>query len=194
VDKLASWLTSAAMEGLWRIRITAKDPAGPVLLPGFQVVRVRIDNTPPSGPAGPGATQAQIEADPPLTVTGATLNGTPLPAVACGKFPVGSIISGTYEVHDPGQVSPAEHFRTLSLSVSPAGPAHGAATVPSSRSYPVVSTNGEAGTWTLDTHGMDPCGYVIRLHGWDRTNVNSAGYAFYMAYDVGFCLEPAPKK
>ena len=194
VDKLASWLTSAAMEGLWRIRITAKDPAGPVLLPGFQVVRVRIDNTAPSGPAGPGATQAQIEADPPLTITGATLNGTPLPAVACGKFPVGSIISGTYEVHDPGQVSPAEHFRTLSLSVSPAGPAHGAATVPSSRSYPVVSTNGEAGTWTLDTHGMDPCGYVIRLHGWDRTNVNSAGYAFYMAYDVGFCLEPAPKK
>ena len=75
VDKLASWFTNAAMEGLWWIRISAKDPSGPVLLPGIQTVRVRIDNTPPSGPAGPGATQAQIEADPPLTITGATFNG-----------------------------------------------------------------------------------------------------------------------
>ena len=58
VDKLASWFTSPAMEGLWWIRITAKDPTGPALLPGVQTVRVRIDNTPPSGPAGPGATQA----------------------------------------------------------------------------------------------------------------------------------------
>ena len=102
VDKLASWFTNAAMEGLWQIRIAAKDPSVPALLPGFQTVRVRIDNTAPSGPAGPGATQAQIEANPPLTITGATLNGNPLPAVACGKFPVGSIITGTYEVHDPG--------------------------------------------------------------------------------------------
>jgi hypothetical protein len=193
-DKLASWLTSAAMEGLWKIRITAKDPAGPVLLPGFQVVRVRIDNTAPSGPAGPAATQAQIEANPPLTITGATFNGSALPAVACGKFPVGSIVSGTYEAHDPGVTSPNEHFRAFSLSVTPAGPAHGAATAPAGKTYPIVSTNGEAGTWTLDTSGMDPCGYVIRLYAYDRTNYNSGGYALYMTYDVGFCLEPAPKK
>ena len=53
VDKLASWHTTPAMEGLWRIRITAKDPSIPLLFPGIQTVRVRIDNTPPSGPAGP---------------------------------------------------------------------------------------------------------------------------------------------
>ena len=63
---------------------------------------------------------------------------------------------------------------------------------PSNRSYPLqVPTTGEAGNWTLDTHGIDPCGYVLRLYASDRTNVNSTGNAFDMAYDVGFCLEPA---
>jgi len=194
VDKLASWFTNPSMEGLWWLRLTAKDPSGPVLFPGVQLVRLRVDNTRPSGPAGPGATQVQIEANPPLTVTGATLNGNPLPAVACGKFPVGSIITGNYEVHDPGITSPNQHFNDLSLTVIPAGPANGVTPTPSSRSYPLqVPTTGEAGSWTLDTHGMDPCGYVIRLVARDRTNYDSRGYLLYMSYDVGFCLEPAPK-
>ena len=193
VDRLASWATNVAMEGLWWIRISAKDPSGPTLFPGVQTVRVRIDNTPPSGPAGPGATQAQIEADPPLAITGATFNGNPIPAVACGKFPVGTIITGTYEVHDPGLVSPNQHFSALSLSILPAGPANGVTPNPSSRSFPVpVPTTGEAGSWTLDTHGMDACGYVLRLSASDRTNVNSVGQGFPLTYDIGFCLETAP--
>lgn len=193
VDKLASWHTNAAMEGLWQIRITAKDPSfnPPHVFSGIQTVRVQIDNTRPSGPAGPGATQAQIEANPPLKITSATLNGNPVPALACGKFPVGTIIKGTYEVHDPGITSPAQHFNRLSLSVIPAGPANGVTPNPTTRAYPVVSTNGELGTWTLDTHGMDPCGYVIRLYAIDRTNFNSRGYNLDMHYDVGFCLEEA---
>lgn len=189
VDKLASWITTPDMEGLWQIRITAKDPSGPpTILPGVQTVQVRIDNTPPSGPAGPGATQAAIEANPPLAITGGVFNGTPIPASDCGKFPVGTILSGTYEVHDPGTSSPNQHFGSLSIDVIPDGPANGAATVPSSRAWPVVSTNGEAGTWTLDTSMMDPCGYVLRLHAADRTNVNSTGNQYTMTYDVGFCL------
>lgn len=194
VDKLASWHTTPAMEGLWRIRITAKDPAGgPLVFPGIQTVRVRIDNTPPSGPAGPGATQAQIEADPPLAITGATFNGDPIPAIGCGKFPVGALITGIYEVHDPGLTSSNQHFNVLTLSVIPAGPANGVTPSPSIRSYPAqVPTTGEAGVWTLDTAGMDPCGYVIRLVAYDRTNYNSTGYALYTAYDVGFCLEAPP--
>jgi hypothetical protein len=192
VDKLASWFTNAAMEGNWRIRITAKDPSvsPPLVFPGVQVVHVRIDNTRPSGPAGPGATQAQIEANPPLAITSATFNGNPVPAIACGKFPVGTIITGTYEVHDPGITSPAQHFNALSLTVIPAGPANGVTPSPSYRSYPIpVPTTGEAGIWTLDTHGMDPCGYVIRLYAVDRTNYDSRGYVLDMAYDIGFCLE-----
>jgi hypothetical protein len=36
---------------------------------------------------------------------------------------------------------------------------------------------------------MDPCGYVIRLTGCDRTIVNSGFVGFCPSLDVGFCLE-----
>lgn len=52
---------------------------------------------------------------------------------------------------------------------------------------------GEAGTWTLNTAGMDPCGYVLRLQASDRTNYDSTGNHLHMSYDVGFCLESAPE-
>ncbi len=193
VDKLASWVTNSQMEGIWRIRLTAKDPSIPMLLPGVQTVRVRIDNTAPSGPAGPNATVAQNEADPPLQITGATFNGSPIPAIDCGKFPVGTIVEGTYEVHDPGTSSSAQHFGALSLSVIPAGPANGVTPNPAGRSYPADAlTTGADGTWTLDTSKMDPCGYVIRLVAHDRANVNSVGSPHYLTWDVGFCIEEAP--
>ena len=179
-DQLASWSTDATMEGLWKIRITAKDmgPSPPTVFPGFQEVRVRIDNTAPTAA---------------LAITGATFNGNPIAAVNCGKFPVGTILTGTYEVHDPGTSSPNQHFGSLSLDVIPDGPANGAVVNPSGRSFPVVPTTGEAGNWTLDTGGMEPCGYVIHLLGCDRTIWQSGGVGLCAAEDVGFCLEAAPK-
>jgi hypothetical protein len=175
-DQLALWVTDPSMEGLWKIRITAKDPSTspPTVFAGFQEVKVRIDNTAPTAA---------------LAITGATFNGNPIPASDCGKFPVGTIITGTYEVHDPGTSSPNQHFGGCSLDVIPDGPANGAAVNPSARSFPVVPTTGEAGAWTLDTDGMDPCGYVIRLVACDRTNHNSTGNPLCAAQDVGFCLE-----
>ena len=130
-----------------------------------------------------------------LAITGATLDGNPIPAVDCGKFPVGTILNGTYEVHDPGTSSPNQHFGSLSLDVIPDGPANGAQVVPSSRSFPVVPTTGEAGAWTLDTGAtnMEPCGYVIRLVGCDRTIWNSGSVGLCASEDVGFCLEEAPE-
>jgi hypothetical protein len=190
---LGRWQTTAAMEGRWKIRVTAKNPntTPTTLLPGTQEVTVRIDNTAPV--AG-------------LAITGATFNGNPLPAVDCGKFPVGTIITGTYTAHDPGTNSADtefQHFGGLSFAVLPAGPAHGASLDPASRSFPVVPTIGEDGTWTLNTGAipanaatgdpgrpaMDPCGYVIHLTVCDRTNVDSRGNAYCRTADVGFCLE-----
>ena len=57
------------------------------------------------------------------------------------------------------------------------------------------STTGEAGNWTLDTGAtaMEPCGYVIRLVGCDRTIWNSGSVGLCAAEDVGFCLEEAPE-
>lgn len=179
-DQLASWSTDQTMEGLWKIRITAKDTGTnpPTVFAGFQEVRVRIDNTAPTAA---------------LAITGATLNGNPIPAVNCGKFPVGTILTGTYEVHDPGTSSPNQHFGSLSLDVIPDGPANGAQVIPSVRSFPVVPTTGEAGNWTLDTGAtnMEPCGYVIRLVGCDRTIWQSGSVGLCAAEDVGFCLEEA---
>src|SRR5262249_15385620 len=128
VSVLGRWQTTPAMEGLWKIRVTAKNPntSPTTLLPGFQEVLVRIDNTAPVAS---------------LAITGATYNGNPIPAVDCGKFPVGTIITGTYSAHDPGTSSAAadfQHFGALSLQVIPAGPAHGAAVDPASRSFPIV--------------------------------------------------------
>jgi hypothetical protein len=59
---------------------------------------------------------------------------------------------------------------------------------PPARSYPVVPTGGEVATWTLDTTGMLPCGYVIRLDAYDRTIV-SAGGGWHSFDAVGFCLK-----
>jgi hypothetical protein len=188
-DKLASWFTNVAMEGIWWIRISAKNPSIPMFFPGIQTLRVRIDNTAPSGPAGPNATAAQNHANPPLKITGAEFNGQQIPAIDCGKFPVGSIIKGTYEVHDPGVTSPAQHFSRLTLNVIPDAPSHNVDPIPSLRQYPIVPTTGEAGTWKLNTAHMDPCGYVIQLVATDRANVNSVGAPHYLVYDVGFCLE-----
>ena len=180
---LGRWQTTAAMEGLWKIKITAKDPnvTPPTVFSGIQEITVRIDNTAPVGS---------------LAITNATFNGVTVAAVDCGKFKVGTILSGTYGAHDPGtppnDVSvDFKHFGSLSLGILPGGPAHGVTVSPSSRSYPTVSTSGEDGTWTLNTAGMDPCGYVIHMDVYDRTNVNSTGNAYGFSTDVGFCLEAA---
>ena len=84
VDERASWHTSAAMEGLWKIRITAKDPSTtpPSVFPGVQEIRVRIDYMAPMVS---------------LAVTGAIYKGSPMPALTCGKCPVGTVFTATYE-------------------------------------------------------------------------------------------------
>lgn len=185
LDTLGRWETNNAMEGLWTIRISAKNPATGTVFSGIQDVQVWIDNTAPVAA---------------IDITGATFNGSKIAAVDCGKFPVGTIISGTFSAHDRGSVPHAldpayQHFGGLSFSVIPAGPAHGAAVVtPNPTAFPAVPNIGEDGTWTLDTQHMDPCGYVIRFVVCDRTNYDSRGNALCASDDVGFCLEEAPKK
>jgi len=187
-DVLAHWGTNVAMEGTWDVRVTAKDTATSTIL-NAQTVRVRIDNTAPSGPAGPLATIEQNEALPPLEIQ--TVDGAALSASGnCGRFPVGSTLGGEYRIHDPGITMPLQqHFGSMSLDVIPDGPANGASPVPGSISYPVVSTNGEVGEWSLDTTGMDPCGYVVRLIAHDRSIVNNGTSTNTFVFDIGFCLE-----
>ncbi len=121
----------------------------------------------------------------------------------CSKFKIGEVLVGTYSMIE-------EHSRSLTLSVTPAAEASGghlaitsvipAAPLPAPLPGPTASnglsfaaltltTNGAAGQWELDTTGMDPCGYNIRIHGEDRTIVNS-GFIGWEDVDIeGFCLE-----
>jgi hypothetical protein len=160
---LGRWNTGG-LNGLWKIRIEVKDAANTIFV--SSPINIQLDNVPPT---------AEIN----ITSGGG----------ACADFVSGTQISGTYAATDV-------HFGTVSISVEPvpdppASPGtfklDGIAT--SSRSYPVLPTTGNpAGTWSLDTTGMPKCGYVIRLHVWDRTIVNSGWVGFYNSDVVGLCL------
>lgn len=178
---LAKWITANPMTGMWEIMIEAKLPDNTILTGGTlfcladgttrSTVKVRLDEVAPSAK---------------VTITGYTRNGGPLqPAGDCGTFQVGDVIYGTYESFD-------QHFNRLTLHVEPSGPAHGASLNPSSRVFgfpDFVPTTGESSTWTLDTHPMDACGYIVRLQTVDRTIVNSGAIGWWNYDSVGFCLK-----
>lgn len=158
---LGYWQT-AGLSGLWQIRLEVKDALNNIYL--SSIVSIFLDNEAPQIPAGS------------FKITS--------PGGNCADFKIGDVIEGTYEVVDA-------HFNALNLSVLPAMGGSFTAPVPLPRTYPTVSTNGEAGTWKLDTTGMPKCGYVIRLSATDRTIVNSAGIGFYTEAFVGLCLRGA---
>ncbi len=184
IPVLAKWHTSTPYTGLWQIQITARTPYGDDIYGGVlvcesdgstrSVATLRLDNEAPT--VGITLTGYQRGSDPTVYPVGA---GTP---EKCGKFLKGDILHGTYSVED-------EHFGQLTLTVFPAGPAHGATVNPSVRSFDIVPTNGESGKWTLATSGMDPCGYIVRLWARDRAIVDSGSIGLRTSDDVGFCLE-----
>ncbi len=94
----------------------------------------------------------------------------------CKDFLQNVLISGLFTASDI-------HFGhyviyAVPLSMSPN------ATTPSSGVTSVVG-----GSWSLDTTGMKPCGYVVELWAYDRTIVGSQPGSWNGGYDdVGFCL------
>ena len=181
---LAKWHTGSPHTGLWEVRIKAKTTSGDEIWGGVlvceadgttrSIVKLRLDNEAPG--VSIGLTGYQRGSDPTVHPIG---TGTP---EKCGKFQKGDVLHGTYSVSD-------EHFGRLTLIVHPSGPAHGATVNPPVRSFDIVPTSGESGSWTLGTNGMDPCGYIVRLWARDRTIVNSGHIGFRNSDDVGFCLE-----
>lgn len=178
---LVPWNTAAPMTGQWEIKLEAKDTltgtiyqAGIITCPDgttLQSVRVRLDEIAPV-------------AD--IAITGFSRGGGPVqPAIDCAKFQIGDIIHGTYSGTD-------EHFRRLDFELQPASVTGGATVEPPQRVFGApdfVPTGGEAGTWTLDTTLMAPCGYTIKLLVHDRTIV-SGSHSGWLGTDViGFCVE-----
>jgi hypothetical protein len=99
----------------------------------------------------------------------------------CGKFPVGTTIKGTFVARDP-------YFGRCWLRVEPViNPPGIAVPVPSSSYTQTAMVPGDP--WFLDTSGMLPCGYVVRLTVRDRTIRNSQAVRHWNGHSVGFCLE-----
>lgn len=187
VGLLGEWITAKPMTGKWEIRVEALDT--------FTNTTYFADTTIcPDGTTRTNVIVA-LDEDPPvpsISITDFSTDGgaTWTAAADCGDFTPGVWVRGTYGVTDA-------HFGSLSLSVEPPGPANGATPVfgsppgPTSsfpRAYPLVSTNGESATWSLNTAGMDPCGYVVRIDVGDRTIVSANG-GWSDAASVGFCLK-----
>ena len=94
----------------------------------------------------------------------------------CGKYGVGDVVSGTFVARD-------SYLGSFSVGTSPfAGPV-----VPGSG---LVQTPVSPGSnWSLNTAGMQPCGYVISVTVVDRAIVNSASVGHWVSVSQGFCLE-----
>jgi len=135
----------------------------------------------------------------------------------CGKFGVGVTISGTFFATDPHMremrlhVTPGPESYGGTLSIDTGGPLGSLATLPITE-VPITGGNptgasatkcsvnityaadtldgsGMTGTWQLDTTGMVPCGYNIRIWAEDRTIVNSGSIGWEAADIEGFCVE-----
>jgi len=115
----------------------------------------------------------------------------------CGTNAVGEQLTGSFSIKD-------DYCSSMSLSVTPSDKANGrkpvivsppynAASNLSTLSYKNVSANlpetGVNGTWELDTSGMTPCGYNIRIVGRERTIINSRLVNRSAQDIVGFCLK-----
>jgi hypothetical protein len=174
---LARWGTADPMTGLYEIMVEAKDPVTNTIYAAQAIA------------CGDGTQRTnvtvwldELRPDAALAITGFQRGGGPIQtATTCGTFHVGDIIHGTYAVSD-------EHMGAFTLSVQPAANANGATPAPASKTYPLLPTLGESGTWTLDTGPMDPCGYVVRLYAHDRTIVSGDGPWDKETF-VGFCLK-----
>lgn len=181
---LAKWYTAHDSTGLWEIKIEAKTTSGAMIAGGTlicsadgstrSVIRVRLDNASPIAEVSFTGYQR-----------GDDLNVHPISAGTpekCGKFLRGDILHGTYRVTD-------EHFGKLTLTVRPQISGNIAEVNPAERSFDIVPTGGESGSWTLDTKDMVPCGYVLRLWTEDRTIVDSGYIGLEAGAEIGFCLE-----
>jgi hypothetical protein len=115
--------------------------------------RVQLDNTLNAASVDP-ANAAHLAFDP-----------GQLAQQNCGKFTAGMTITGTFDARDT-------FFGSWGLSLFPF------TLPPFSLTTSVPSTSSEApvgSTWSLNTSGLTPCGYVLALTVTDRAIVNSVG-------------------
>ena len=110
--------------------------------------------------------------------------------VDCADLTVGATLTGSYSVVDRFFSSARISLVPITIGGNPA-PENAVTIIPAAgaaASYDGFNTTGSHGTFTLDTTGMEPCGYTIELVASDRAIVDSHCYAHWNRIGVGFCL------
>lgn len=151
---LAQWDTAG--DAKWFVRLSVYD--GGSVLQGTDTHVIQLDNT------GPEAS---------ITIT--------IGPGDCGKFPVGTLLSGSFVARD-------DYLASYNLTVEPAVNPAGVG-VPSPSSGLVNTAVAPGDGWTLDTTHMRGCGYVIRVIASDRAIINSQSVGHPATNSAGFCLE-----
>jgi hypothetical protein len=167
---LGHWITTAADHGImFDLRLSLSTDGNPDHDLTTAPVTVLIDNKAPT----------------------ALLDIALAPGQQCAHVTQGATFGGHFTATD-------EHFGSFSFIIYPSGPPndppHGALPAPASGTSSLlggaIADPGLAGAaWSLNTTGMDPCGYALVLRVWDRTNVNSGTTSNYAEASIGFCLE-----
>lgn len=164
MNLLGSWYTKDN-NGLWRIRLEMGviGPGGIVtVIDTSPWYCISLDNIKPN---------ARIDID----------------GGACDQYVPGTPIDGTFVARD----THFGHFKldTLPLSMHLPRPKKMVGGTPVDHSGNDPTPGGTEDKWRLDTSGMKPCGYVVRLRAWDRTIVGShPGNHNHARDDKGFCL------
>jgi hypothetical protein len=107
----------------------------------------------------------------------------------CGDVVVGDTLNGHYSVTDFFFNEATIEMIPITIGgvLQPTQPVI-LNTGGSSIAYPTAPTTGVSGTFTLDTTGLTPCGYTIRLSATDRALVSDSCGGHYNEIGVGFCL------
>jgi hypothetical protein len=154
------WYSTPADTGFaYDLRVDMSAPPGPDIQ--SNVVTVQINN------AAPGASLTPSFGE-------------------CGKVAPGDTINGTFS-------ATATDFGSFSFTILPSGPANGVLPSPESGTSielgGAIADPGVSEAFSINTTGMDPCGYSLTLNVWDRTNVDSGETSNYNNASAGFCLQ-----
>jgi hypothetical protein len=151
-------------DGSWQIRLEMGTSSIPHVHEAYtDWYKVFVNNE------GPTAETVHIA----LTGTGGQL---------CGDLTVGTTVTGTFDAVSP-------YFGYYGFSLAPGGLNPNPIVVPINIGFPVTPVPPPGSTWSLNTNGATPCGYVVSLGVVDRTVYNSgAGSPLYYVAQVGFCL------
>jgi len=96
----------------------------------------------------------------------------------CKDFNAGTSVNGHFVARDT-------YFGSFSLGTLPFAPPAGQLT-PTGGSVQTAPAPGNA--WSLNTTGMQPCGYVMVVTTVDRAIINSGAVGHWASKAVGFCV------